>query len=183
MKKRRTLVISLLLIAALALGIGYAAYTYDLNINGVVSVGAPAPKVIFEKVEYVESKGNVTSADNYGELLVGGQSIDLNIQGLREATEYVTVKYTVKNGHDFPVTVSATAAELTGSVKYEDNIAVTTGAWLDTTGAALANNQIPAGGSATFTVTVTLTNSFATDNGVTQNFHVSFTATGVGGSN
>lgn len=38
MKKRRTLVISLLLIAALALGIGYASHTADITIGGMANV-------------------------------------------------------------------------------------------------------------------------------------------------
>ena len=34
MKKRRTLIISLLLVAALALGVGYATITRDLSVQG-----------------------------------------------------------------------------------------------------------------------------------------------------
>ena len=38
MKKRRTLIISLLLIAALCLGIGYASHTSDITIGGMANV-------------------------------------------------------------------------------------------------------------------------------------------------
>ncbi len=177
MKRRRSLVIALLLVAALALGIGYAAFTVNMEIGGNVSVGAPAPAVTFSAVSEQVTKGGITSGNNYGKEALGGQSIDLNVGGFRNKGDQVVVTYTVKNDHDFPVTVTNPTVNYTNTGdNYDANISIVAGAWtgLD------ASNQIPAnGGTAQFTVTVTLSQTFATDASITQNFRVEFTATGV----
>lgn len=177
MKKRRSLVISLLLVAALALGIGYAAFTVNMEIGGNVSVGAPAPAVTFSAVSEQVTKGGITSGNDYGKNALGGQSIDLNVGGFRNAGDQVVVTYTVKNDHDFPVTVTNPVVQYTNTdSNYDANISIVAGTWtgLD------ENGHIPAsGGTAQFTVTVTLEKSFATDASITQNFRVEFTATGV----
>ena len=180
MKKRRTLIISLLLVAALALGIGYAAYTVNLEIAGNVSVGAPAPAVVFSEVSENVVSGGISSGNNYGKTSTGAQSIDLNVGGFRNPGDQVDVTYTVKNNHDFPVTVSNPTVSYTNTgTNYDSNISITAGTWN-----GLTDGQIPAnGGTATFTVTVKLNQSFATDASVTQNFRVEFTATGVAPTN
>ena len=176
MKKRRTLIISLLLVAALCIGIGYAAYTVNLEVSGVVSVGAPAPLVTFQTVAVDNKTDTVTSGNNFGMDATGGQSIDLNVGGFRNKNDKVVVTYTVKNAHDFDVTVSAPTVSYTntGSTNYDANIDIDTGTW-----EGLNDGKILAGQTATFTVTVELIKTFATDASVTQNFRVDFTATGV----
>ncbi len=177
MKRRRSLVIALLLVASLALGIGYAAFTVNMEIGGNISVGAPAPAVTFSAVAEQVVKGGITSGNNYGKDAIGGQSIDLNVGGFRNAGDKVVVTYTVKNDHDFPVSVSAPAVNFTNTgSNYDANISIVAGAFegLDSNGYIAAN-----GGTATFTVTITLDKSFATEASITQNFRVEFTATGV----
>lgn len=176
MKKRRTMIISLLLVAALALGIGYAAYTVNLEVSGVVSAGAPAPLVTFETVTVGEKTESVTSGNNFGIGATGGQSIDLNVGGLRNKDDKVVVTYTVKNGHDFDVTVNNPTVVYTNTDgnNYNSNISITPGSWDD-----LTDGKIPSGETATFTVTVQLIKTFATDASITQNFRIDFTATGV----
>ena len=176
MKKRRTLIISLLLVAALALGIGYAAYTVNLEIGGNVSVGAPAPAVVFSEVSESVVQGGISSGNNFGKDALGGQSIDLNVGGFRNPGDEVVVTYTVKNNHDFPVTVTTPTVSYTNTDKnYNNYISIVASDWSN-----LTDGQIPAkGGTATFTVTVKLVQSFATDASVTQNFRIEFTATGV----
>ena len=177
MKRRRSLVIALLLVASLALGIGYAAFTVNMEIGGNISVGAPAPAVTFSAVSEQVVKGGITSGNNYGKDALHGQSIDLNVGGFRNAGDQVVVTYTVKNDHDFPVTVTTPVAKFTNTgSNYDANISIVPSAFtgLDSNGYIAAN-----GGTATFTVTITLDKSFATEASITQNFRVEFTATGV----
>ncbi len=177
MKKRRILIISLLLVAALCLGIGYAAFTVNMEIGGNVSVGAPAPAVTFSAVSETLTKGGITSGNEYGKSQVGGQSIDLNVGGFRNAGDQVVVTYTVKNNHDFPVTVTDPTVSYTNTgANYDANISINASTFEELD----LNSQIPAnGGTATFTVTVTLDKTFATEASITQNFRVEFTAEGV----
>ena len=177
MKRRRSLVIALLLVASLALGIGYAAFTVNMEIGGNISVGAPAPAVTFSAVAEQVVKGGITSGNNYGKDALHGQSIDLNVGGFRNAGDQVVVTYTVKNDHDFPVSISTPVANFTNTgANYGANISIVPSAFegLDSNGYIAAN-----GGTATFTVTITLEKSFATEASITQNFRVEFTATGV----
>ena len=103
MKKRRTLIIALLLVAALCLGIGYAAYSVNMEISGTATAGAPSPLVTFSNVDVV-NKTETVGVTSLG--TTGGQSIDLNLANFANATDYCTVRYTVHNGHDFDVTLS-----------------------------------------------------------------------------
>ena len=54
MKKRRTLIITLLLLAALALGIGYAAYTDELTATGTANVKTDGAKAAFDADVYFD---------------------------------------------------------------------------------------------------------------------------------
>ena len=55
MKKRRTLIIALLLVAALALGIGYAGFTSQLSVDGeAILNGVSTSEVVITKIEIVE---------------------------------------------------------------------------------------------------------------------------------
>lgn len=66
MKRKKTLVISLLLIAALALGIGYASHTADITIGGMVNVD-PDPSDF--TVVFV-SDSATSSNDNFGKATI-----------------------------------------------------------------------------------------------------------------
>ena len=115
MTRRRSLVLALLLVASLALGIGYAAFTVNMEIGGNISVGAPAPAVTFSAVAEQVVQGGITSGNNYGKDALHGQSIDLNVGGFRNAGDQVVVTYTVKNDHDFPVTVTNPVVKYTNT--------------------------------------------------------------------
>ena len=176
MKKRRTTIIALLLVAALALGIGYAAYTVNMKIGGFATVGAPAPLVVFESVSGNVTKGTITSSNDFGSGSVGGQTIDLNLEDFKNAQDSVTVTYTVRNGHDFPVKFSDLDYTLTNvDTNYASHFSIDIG---DVDGLD-GDRVLAAGEAATFDLTITLVKTFATDASVVQNFEVFFTATGV----
>ena len=67
MKKRRTLIIALLLVAALCLGLGYAAMTKVITVNGdgILNADNSNLKVVFTGASFDgDSKGTVTFSDN-----------------------------------------------------------------------------------------------------------------------
>ena len=183
MKKRRTLVISLLLVAALALGIGYANYTVNLAVRGVIRANAPAPLVKFTDAEKIAGTESVTSSNGYGKTSTGGQEIELKLEDFKNLDDYVTVEYTVTNGHDFAVTLSAPDGRLTddsGTIYSRSFDIMPSETFVGTENDSFdASGNLKPGKSATFTVTVRLKETFVTDSTITQSFKVTFTATGV----
>lgn len=130
MKKRRTLIISLLLIAALALGVGYAAVSQSL-----------AWEFTFEndKIDFVVHFINVTesavSAANDDDVVArildlsdggttGGATINPMVDGLSVVGDSVTFTYTVQNDSSIMVELKELTHNFTN-----DYFEVTTGAW------------------------------------------------------
>ncbi len=103
MKKRRTLIISLLLVAALCLGIGYAAVSETLLWNGTIENDAVEFVVKFESTSESAVSGADDDADvakilelsNPGE--PGGRTVAPSIDGLTVVGDSVTFNYVVKN--------------------------------------------------------------------------------------
>lgn len=108
MKKRRTLIISLLLVAALCLGIGYAAVTDELTITGSASLSGAELKEEFDGDVYFLSidKGTSGKADTSA-LGTGAKPDDATFEvvGLSELNEAVSVTYTIQNDYDRDVWV------------------------------------------------------------------------------
>lgn len=103
MKKRRTLIIALLLIAALCLGIGYAAVSETLLWNGTIENDAVEFVVRFEEVSESavsgagddEDKAKILGLSNPGE--PGGRTVAPSVDGLTVVGDSVTFNYVVKN--------------------------------------------------------------------------------------
>lgn len=115
MKKRRTLIISLLLVAAMAIGVGYAALATELRITGDIASAA----VKFD-VQFISStmsistdntadpdarKAEIQSVSSAG--TTGASMIHLKAAGLKEAGDAVTYTLVLENKSDVNVTVSA----------------------------------------------------------------------------
>ena len=186
MKKRRTLIVTLLLVAVLALGVGYANYTVNLAVRGVIRANAPAPLVKFTQAEKIAGTPSVVSSNDFGATAVGGQEIELKLEDFKNLNDYVTVQYTITNGHDFAVTLSQPVGQLTDESGTIYNRSFT----IDASGFSGVGDDafddqgnLKPGKSATFTVTVKLTETFVTDSSVTQSFKVTFSATGVANTN
>lgn len=106
MKKRRTLIISLLLIAALALGIGYAGFTSDLTLTGEAILGGVSEsKVVIKTVSIEEgdSSGAHIVASATGE---GTKSANVDVTGFEKIGEYALVTVVVENPHEFDVNLT-----------------------------------------------------------------------------
>ena len=187
MKKRRTLIISLLLVAALVLGIGYASITRDLSITGTAKSTPADIDVVFTDGTTVVSANSPTddtaresaivAASSVGS--VGDKVISFNAFGLTNPGESVTAVFHVVNNNSYPVTLTAPTVE-DGSTNTLDHFSVVVGTLqttVDGSATALTGN-LGAGQVAYFTVTVTLdSNDSAAE--ISESFHVHLNATGI----
>ena len=173
MKKRRTLIIALLLIAALTLGIGYAAFSSRMAINGE----AILPGVQVSEVVFVDA--TKTAGDDHVTAQVSGQnsnSLTVNVSGFQHVDDTITVTATIKNPHPFEVTLTTPAikfVETAGTqVDVSDYFDVEIVGSAPTSIAAAANESTPATTNLVFKVTA----KDITASAKTQNFVISFLA-------
>lgn len=132
MKKRRTLVIGLLLIAALALGIAYAATDGVLTVNGKVQTVKQPFNLQISGVEQDESHnvvaGNapaVTCSDSFP-----AKSVTLNVSGMASEGDYVIAKLTIDNKNDCTMYLTSTTVTYgVDNAATSDNIDVSMEGW------------------------------------------------------
>ena len=165
MKKRRTLIISLLLVAALALGIGYAALTDVLEINGSADVYQAAAEEAFNEDVYFSAAvanedGNVASVDANDNDMASFTAKTLKGKG-----DKVTFTFTIKNDGDVAALVTPTFAS-DGNTNPE-YFAVSSD-W------AGQPRTLAAGASDTYTVTVELLKT--PTEAIHGSFHIELTA-------
>ncbi len=170
MKKRRTLIISLLLVAALALGIGYAALADDLFVTGSAEIGvenaenAFAADVYFTKAVISSDKGTaVIGTDTNGEAS-DKVTITVNPDVLAGQGDSVICALEISNIGDLAATVDLDSIIVSNS----EYFSVTT-SWGTTT-----TQNLAAGGTLDLTVTITVVKTPTTD--VSTTFDIGFTA-------
>ncbi|MBR2354448.1 MAG: hypothetical protein IKA76_08115 [Clostridia bacterium] len=150
MKKRRTTIIALLLVAALALGIGYAAMADDLMVTGTADISVEAADEAFEADVYFSKavispeKGTAT----IGELAVGTAdkdkiTIDVAAGALKGKGDSVICAAEITNAGDLAALVNITNLEVSDS----EYFSVTTN-WSGNSA------QLAAGGVADLTITI-----------------------------
>ncbi len=175
MKKRKTLVVSLLLIAALALGIGYAALSDDLFATGTVGINLDHAEDAFQADVYFSKAGFLNTANGtatIGELATGTGDNDKLIIAVAEgalkgAGESVVCAVELANKGDLDALVTIT--ELTNT--NEEYFKITT-SWADNT-ATLAHN-----GTADLSITITCLKTPSTE-AVNSTFEITFNAESV----
>lgn len=163
MKNRRIALIAFMLVAVLTMGIGFAAYSTTLAINGTTAVSGDA--VEFTKDVHFTT---VTSSNEaFGTADIGdGQTATFTVDGMTAYNDRVQFTYTILNESTYDVNIEisthptpATASKCT----------VTT---------ALSANTIAAGQTITATVTVVL-NENVTEAVDPINWTIEYTATSV----
>lgn len=149
MKRRRTLIISLLLVATLVLGIGYAATSTTLTWEGDVANDPLSISVIFtdatEAVTVMTSARQTTVADACNPGTTGSDTISPKVDGLKEVGDQVTFTYTVTNNSDVDVKLNAPAFDPTFTSEYFE---VTIGSWTE--------SRVAVGGTSEIDLTVRL---------------------------
>ena len=174
MKKRRSTIIALLLVAALALGIGYAALTDDLFITGSAGIkqehaeDAFGADVYFTRAVISGEKGTATiGADTHS-----------------EANDQITItaaEGAFKGAGDSVLTTVeiTNAGDLAASVKLNSALASNAEYFEVTTNWGTEDKVIAAGAKVTFEVYITCIKTPTSD--VSTTFDIGFTATAVEG--
>lgn len=161
--KRRNLVIVFLLVAALTLGIGYAAATDVLDINGNADVN---PDQAFNEDIYF-SAAVANDAGNVAYVSDDDKDVaSFSVNSLSGKGDSATFTFTIKNDGDLNVTVTPTlAADGNSQPDYFDISS-------DWAGQA---KDLAAGGEITYTVTVAL--KATPPENLHATFHIELTAT------
>ena len=129
MKKRRTLVISLLLIAALALGIGYAALSRELMITSAANLSPNQNdfNIVFTNATVVDDPDNLLATAS---VTGTGTTANYTITGLSKKDDSVTIQFTVQN-QTADVYANLTGVSLTSGTLYIGDGTATTGVVAD----------------------------------------------------
>ena len=141
MKRRRTLIVALLLVAALALGIGYAAITDTLTIGGNASVKPHQEnfEVIFKEIK---NQDKCTAAIQTDKTVATFTTTQLVEGGDTASATFVVVN----NSDEYSATIDAPTIAIATGGEYFDV----------TTDFGTEAKTIAPGGTCEFTVTVTL---------------------------
>lgn len=167
MKKRRTLIISLLLVAALALGIGYAGLSGQVTVNGKVKNKPHAVELVFVKDASVKitasavgtdnGVGGVASTTNTLDVTDGHDTATFNVSDMAHKGDYITAHLKIKNNNQYDVVVG----EPTTNYILPDGTAqffTVTTAWIDRTGDSVVNEaDLTLGHDEVLEFTVTIT--------------------------
>ena len=160
MKRRRTLIVSLLLVTALCMGVGYAALAGNLTITGSATITQQQFDVYFTQAEKddVNTTTGVTvivpddtdfAADKIKE-------VNITVTGLVNEDDHAVIQFTVQNDNDCTMTLSAVPTygatqdiANAGTQNTDDNISISV---------AYAGDDpaITAGGTKEVTVTINL---------------------------
>lgn len=143
MKNKKVVILSFLLVAVLCVGVGFAALTDILDIQGTAEVGNTAAEEAFnEDIYFSAAVANETGND--AAVLADNDKATFTAKTLKGKDDTVTFTFTVKNDGDLD-------AQVTPEITANDNETYFSCA-IDWTGA----KTIAAGASETITVTVKL---------------------------
>ena len=174
MKKRRSLVITFLLVTAIALGVGYAAVSDTLDIVGNIDANGSAMNNTFDGLVYFDTasatilqnndEGTVTATANVS--TASNDTANYGVAGLQKVGDSVKLSFVIQND-------------------YTESVWITMGNHEPITDSALIveNNyndtpvEIAAGDSWTFEVTITVDSLTSTDISISHN--IQFNATDV----
>ncbi len=180
MKKNRTLIVALLLVASLALGIGYASITSLLSVNGTAKTTPTDIDVKFTNGCAILSADTADhNADRIAQIVAassvgatGGLDIDFYAYDLREVGDTVTAIFWIQNDSDYNVRL--TAPRLVSDPEY---FKITFSNFIDSDD--FADDVLAAGGKVSFTVTATLDQRADSAAEIVRSFTVVVEATGV----
>lgn len=167
MKNRRNLIVAFLLCACLIVGIGYAALSQNLTVNGKASISADAAQEEFDEDVYFSSVsegvnvvGEVDSANNDNVILTINDT--MGVTG-----DTATIDLTIKNEGNANVTVTVGTNTGDGTFKVV---------------ADSSTYSVPANGEAVVKLTITLTTTIdSPEKALTDKpFGITFTATSAG---
>ena len=173
MKRRRTLIISLLLIAALALGIGYAALSTELTVTGSVTNQPHPINVVYTgNADVITVDGDHAEARGASNVIctADAKSATFNVAKLAHNGDFVVAEFEVINKNEYKVQMEAPTVTYTGDDFYE-----TTSYWVDASGNQIAAPELSKNQTAKFYVKVMM--DITTANTMSGDFTVSIKGT------
>ena len=164
MKNRKTVIIAFLLVAALLLGIGYAAYSTKLFINGTAEVESEAIAFTNEVV-FTNAK---TDNASYGTVAFTPSTATFDVFGMTQKDQRVHLTYTITNNSDSDVVVKLTTKPTTTATNSKFVV----------TQDVNSDKMIVAGGTLDVVITVVL-NENVTEKLDPVSYTVEYTATSI----
>ena len=128
MKKRNLVIVAFMLVAAMTIGVGYAALSATLTINGTASLDISAASEDVTKQVYITS-GSSTKTHTHDTLIdyanTGEEtftekeysSVNFKVYSLTQVGQSVTFTYTIKNASDASVVATVSLPNETTSDK------------------------------------------------------------------
>jgi type II secretory pathway pseudopilin PulG len=176
MKKRRSILVALMLVAVMCIGIGYAAVSTVLNITGTATVtkdqaqAAFAENIYFKDVTHQD--GNA-STDIHTTLVADKKKITFSVNSLSSVGDSQSFTATIANKGTLDATIKVTASSVNTSAEYFEII---TDWGTDTkTLAKAVNGTTPT----TITIKVTIRLKAAPTDLINGDFSLALTATSV----
>ena len=181
MKNRRTIIVAFMLCAIMLLGVGYAAVTSALEINGSAEINAGNVQTAFDNNVFFSD----ATADTNGDVAyVDSQDNDIaNFKSLNLAEQGNTAKFTftIQNDSDLEVSVMPVLS-YSGTPEIQEQAKKYFDVYSDwKVGDVVIPKTIPAKGNVTYTVTVQLkqTPPLAENTLLSGSFNILLTATSV----
>lgn len=129
MKNRKRVIVAFMLVAVMLLGVGYAAVTTHLNIQGGATVTVEGATEAFSADVKFTAVDTGDDAALFATASVGdGKTADFSVTGLKGAGDSASLIYTITNTGDLDATVAVDIANTTNS--NEPYFTVTT-EWVD----------------------------------------------------
>ena len=175
MNKRRSIIATFLIVALLAVGIGYAALTDDLSVTGSAGfASSDAIKTFDGDVYFSKALGDATRVDAAIDASDNDKvTVAVKESVLKEVGDEVIVTLTIKSESDLNVLVTPSVSDedaAAGKTINSEYFSVTVGDGAKT---------LPAGSTIDYTITIKLIKTNATGENLPCNFKVTFHAESV----
>ena len=171
MKKRRNLIISLLLVAAIALGVGYASLSSRLVVNGTGNIDADSNNF---KLEFVAAEDNV-DGDEHSHAHFDGATASFDVSHIDKKGESITFTFTFKNTSPGQskayIDKAITETTKTLILDEDDSTDIGIDTYYDIT-TNIGVTELAYGETGTLTVTVTCKETITDNVTLTYNFYI-----------
>ena len=159
MKKRRSLIVALLIIATLMMTVGYAVLNTELQVTGTAGTVVEGTKLVYtgtasviDGIEYVKN-----NAETKASATAGNISATFTVNGLVKEGDYATAKFEIQNNNTYSYKIQEPTVAFTGT----NDFYTAEVHYLDAEGNPIdpfSEFTIAGGATAYFTVKVSLTN-------------------------
>lgn len=118
MKRRRTLIVSLLLVTALCLGIGYASVDGTVRVDGTAKLHAQTVNLTFTKYVQTSATDGVTGVVTEDLVNTPSATATYTVNNLSKANDNVVGTFTIKNNNEYNVALASVACTETAGGGY-----------------------------------------------------------------